>query len=120
MKKRIVLVMTVLLMLGNVLCVNASENLERFEKALKGTWRKINGIELGGVDHSYALDSPLELPNDDIILTEDSNGLVYIIAMNEEYKSIDTPTMGIVTLSSDNNTMVIKDTVGGFLVFSRK
>ena len=117
MKKRIVLVMTVLLMLGNVLYVNASENLERFEKALEGTWQWVDDVEVNDIIHhnTYALGRQLVLPDDKVILTEDSNGLVYIVAYG-----IDEPTMGIVTLSSDNKTMVIKDTLGGCIIYNRQ
>ena len=121
MKKQVTVVMMVLFMLFNVLCVNASETLEQYEETLKGKWKKLTAVEIGGVEHSLALsDDYLELPNSNIILTEDSNGLVYLTAIDKENKTVDIPTMGIVTLSSDNNTMVIKDQIGGILIYTRK
>lgn len=122
MKKSVSIIVVTAMVLCNALVVNASENLDRFEKAMEGTWTQVTDVRVGGIDHNSAFTEELVLPNDNIVLTEDSTGLVYVVAANKDNlgSPYDITTMGIITLSSDNNTMAIQDPVGGFLVYERK
>lgn len=117
MKKIVVVAVTIFTVLSNVFCANASENLDKFDKALEGTWERVNEFLFAGVRHSWALTEEIVYPSENLVLTEDSTGVVHILGNDG---SMDTPTFGIVTLSSDGDIMVIEDTVGGFIVYSKK
>lgn len=126
-KKLIAAMLAACLALIPVSCF-ASENIEEFEKKIEGEWEKTNETiaVLGddtnannSFDHSLRFADTIKLPNNEFVLTEDSTGLVYIVAFQEKSKT-DTPTMGILTFSDDENTMVIKDNFGGILIYKRK
>ena len=92
MKKRLLVIATVLMIMGNALFVSASENLDRFSEAIKGTWNKKTEMQNSGYEHSGLFKDTITLPNPSYILTEDSTGLVYITAL--EYGS-SVSTMGV-------------------------
>ena len=118
MKKRLLVIATVLMIMGNALFVSASENLDRFSEAIKGTWKKVQDMTVAGYEHSDAFMETLKLPNENIFLTEDSNGLVYITAYIKDSMFGDHPTSGVLTMSDEK--MVIQDELGGIILYEKE
>ena len=119
MKKMGMLILVMSIVVGNALCVYAGHVLDKYNKMIEGNWTREAEMTVAGVSHSWFFKESITLPDENVILTEDSAGLVYLTAHMKDDSS-EIPTMGILTFSDDDNTMIIKDTIGGILIYRRE
>ena len=116
MKKVLIFILSAVVLLSSISIASADSRIAEYEKLLTGKWRMVSSINIGQeqyfgfsypdnsifllYDESYTIDNIM-----DILLTEDSYGLVYLTIINNKSKKIGL--CGKITFNEDGTKLLI-------------